>query len=258
MTQIASATPSDVAETVPPRKALRGPAYREFIRDVVVRKTARNYLEVGVHNGSTLALIDCPAIGVDPQFVFDRNPMGKKRILHLYQMGADEFFRDHDPRAVFGAPVDVAFLDGMHRFEYLLRDFINTERVCDASGLIMIDDCLPLNLEMTERNHRPELRKDKAIANWWTGDVWKVVSILREYRPDLRILPVDVIPTGNIMVTNLDPSSTRLRDAYFEIVDRYASLEMDAVAFESYWTCNAPRAASELLEDFNFSLHVRA
>ena len=240
------------------RKLLKGPAYREFVRAVVQQKAARNYLEVGVHNGSTLALIDCPAIGVDPAFVFDRNPVGRKRVMHLYQMGSDEYFRDHDPRAVFGSPVDVAFLDGMHQFEYLLRDFMNTERVCDRNGVIMMDDCMPVNLEMTERKHRPEQRKDKGIAGWWTGDVWKVVSILREYRPDLRITPVDVTPTGSIVVSNLDPSSTVLADAYFEIMDRFAALEMDEAAFETYWTVNKPVPASALLSDFSLSLHVRA
>ena len=44
---------------------------------MIERKAARNYLEVGVHNGSTLAHVECPAIGVDPAFVFDRNPVGR-------------------------------------------------------------------------------------------------------------------------------------------------------------------------------------
>jgi hypothetical protein len=253
-----NAAAPDAKDEIPPRRLLSGPAYRDFVRAMTIGKAARNYLEVGVHNGSTLSIIDCPAIGVDPQFVFDRNPMLRKRVLHLYQMGSDEFFRDHDPRAIFGSPVDVAFLDGLHQFEYLLRDFINTERVCDRNSVIMLDDCLPANLEMTERKHRPDLRKDVGLAGWWTGDVWKVVNILREYRPDLRIVPVDVAPTGSIVVSNLDPSSTRLQDAYFEIMDRYAGVTMDAKAFDAYWQVNAPRPAHDLTEGFNLSLYIRA
>lgn len=244
----AAAPPPDgaQADAAPSRRPLRGPPYRDFICSVVARRQARSYLEVGVHNGSTLSLIGCPAIGVDPNFVLDRNPVGAKTVLHLYQMTSDKFFRDHDPRAVFGCPVDVVFLDGLHQFEYLLRDFINAERICEPGSLIMLDDCLPINLEMTERQHRRELRKDQPLAGWWTGDVWKVVNILREYRPDLRLLPVDVQPTGNILITNLDPGSTVLRDAYLEIMDRYSGLELDAEGFETYWTVNAPRPAAEL------------
>jgi hypothetical protein len=230
---------------------LRGPSYREFVREVVVRTGAKSYLEIGVHNGSTLAVIDCAAIGVDPQFVFDRNPMGKKPTLHLYQMGSDDFFRAHDPRAIFGRPVDVAFLDGLHLFEYLLRDFINTERVCGPESVILLDDCLPANLEMTEREHRPQLRKDQGIAGWWTGDVWKVVHVLREHRPDLRIVPVDVFPTGSMVITGLDPASTRLQDAYSEIVERYAAMVMDDPMFETHWRVNAPRPASDVAADFS-------
>lgn len=240
-----------------PHKVLSGPIYRQFIYDLLTRKAARNYLEVGVHKGFTLADVQIPSIGVDPAFVFDRSPMGKKRVLHLYQMGSDEFFRDHDPRAVFGGPVDVAFLDGLHIFEYLLRDFINTERVCDRNSLILLDDCMPLSIEMTERYHQPENRQDKATSKWWTGDVWKVVSILREYRPDLRLTAVDVQPTGSILVSNLDPASTVLYDRYFEIVDRFRDLTFTPETFEEYWTVNAPRPASDLTFGFDLSLHIR-
>lgn len=255
MTDATASAPPAAAQ--PLRKMLQGPAYREFVKAITEAKAARNYLEVGVHNGSTLTLIERPAIGVDPNFVFDRNPMGRKRVLHLFQMGSDEFFRDYDPRAIFGAPVDVAFLDGMHRFEFLLRDFINTERVCDRNGVILIDDCLPVNLEMTERVHRPEARQDKALAGWWTGDVWKVVTILREYRPDLRITPVDVVPTGSIVVSNLDPSSTRLSDAYFEIIDRFTAQTLTPQGYEAYWETNRPIPAASVLNDFSLSLHMR-
>lgn len=248
---------AEAAAPAPARKRLGSLSYRDFVRQVVELKRARNYLEVGVYNAACLSKINVPAIGVDPNFGLEFNPVGGKRVLHLYQMTSDEFFRDHDPRRIFGAPVDVAFLDGMHLFEYLLRDFINTERVCDRDGVVLLDDCLPVNLEMTERQHRPQARKDKAVAGWWTGDVWKVVSILREYRPDLRITPVDAAPTGSIVVSNLDPSSTLLKDAYFEIVDRFAQVELQPDGFEAYWEANRPVPAAELIENFNLSLFIR-
>ena len=226
---------------------LAGPAYRLFIQKVAELKKARNYLEIGVHNGSTLALMGCPAIGVDPKFVLDRNPIGSKPVLHLYQMTSDDFFRAHDPRRIFGSEVDLAFLDGLHLFEYLLRDFINTEGACAPDSLIMLDDCLPRAVEMTERDHRPALRRHEAYKNWWTGDVWKVIEVLREFRPDLMLTPVDVIPTGSVVVSNLDPSSKVLQDNYNNIVQRYLSLELIDESFESYWTVNAPMSVNEAL-----------
>jgi hypothetical protein len=153
--------------------------------------------------------------------------------------------------------VDVAFLDGMHLFEYLLRDFINVERACDRNSVVMLDDCLPINIEMTERTSRPELRKDRQIAGWWTGDVWKVVSILRELRPDLRITPIDVIPTGSIVVTNLDPTSTVLYDRYFDIVEQHRGVEFTPESFEAYWKTNAPGPATAVTSGFDLSLTIR-
>jgi len=249
--------PAQAATQSVARKTLIGPTYRQFITEVLKKKAARNYLEVGVRAGETVAEAPCHTIGVDPNFVIDRNPVGSKRILHLYQMTSDEFFRDHDPRGVFGGPVDVAFLDGLHVFEYLLRDFINTERVCDRNSLILLDDCLPVNIEMTEREHRRELRVDKAIAGWWTGDVWKVVSILRELRPDLRITPVDVRPTGSIMISNLDPTSTVLYDRYFEILDKYLPITLTPAVFEAYWKTNRPVSSEAVTGYFNLSLFAR-
>jgi hypothetical protein len=239
---------SGMADVDPLFRALTGPAYRLLVQRIAQLKKARNYLEIGVHNGSTIQLIDCPTIGVDPAFVFQYGPMGKKPVLHLYQQTSDDFFRDHDPRQIFGSGVDLAFLDGLHLFEYLLRDFMNTEAASEPDGLILIDDCLPGSLEMTERDHRPELRKDQARKGWWTGDVWKVISVLREYRPDLRIMPVSVNPTGSMVVSKLDPKSTVLKDACQEIMDRYLHLEMTPEIFESYWETNAPIEANTALQ----------
>jgi hypothetical protein len=240
-----------MTEIPPPLKPLVGPAYRLFVQRISQLKVARNYLEIGVHNGSTMQLVDVPTIGVDPDFVYKYNLVGKKPVLHLYRQTSDAFFGEHDPRLIFGSEVDLAFLDGMHLFEYLLRDFMNTERVCAPDSLIMIDDCMPLSREMTEREYRPALRLDQAHNRWWTGDVWKVISVLREYRPDLRIMPVDVVPTGSMVVGNLDPTSTVLQTAYQEIMARYLHVEMTDEMFEAYWKINAPMDADAALRELN-------
>jgi hypothetical protein len=242
---------------VPPHKPLAGPPYRSFIWEILGRKNARNYMEIGVRDGGTIVNAACPTIGVDPMFAFRVNPVGKKRALHLFQMTSDEFFRDYDPRAILGGSVDVSFLDGLHQFEYLLRDFINTEKVSGRDSVIFLDDCMPVNIEMTERVHRRENRVDVARAQWWTGDVWKVVSILRQHRPDLRITPVDVQPTGSIVVSNLNPDSTVLYDRYFDILDEYAGLELTQEVFDAYWELNYPVSAGKIIKDFEFTLFMR-
>lgn len=248
-----------VAPVAPPaRKALSGPNWNAYIHEVLKRRNAKNYLEIGVRHGVTFAGVACPSIGVDPVFIFDRNPMGAKKVMHLYQMTSDDFFADYSPSAIFGRVVDVAFLDGLHQYEYLLRDFINTEKHCGHNSLILLDDCLPVNTEMTERVHDPAARVDKDIAGWWTGDVWKVVTILREYRPDLRITPVDVHPTGNVAVSNLNPASTVLSEKYFEIVDRFHDLVIDQQGLDDYWRINAPIKVGDVFQNFEMSRYFKA
>lgn len=234
----------------------KGPLYRDYVAEIVKKKNARNYMEIGVREGFCISGIDVPTLGIDPFFQFACNPVSNKKVLHLFQMGSDEFFRDYDPRAFFqGNPIDVAFLDGLHQFEFLLRDFINTEKYSSRSSLILLDDCLPVNVEMTERQHVPTARQDTELAGWWTGDVWKVVSILRKYRPDLKLLPFNTTPTGNVMVTNLDPTSTILSERYFDIIQEFHSVELTDGSLSDFMRLNEPIDASKMLSHMDYSLY---
>ena len=234
----------------------QGPIFRDFVARMVQSKRARTYLEIGVRDGSTLVLVDCASIGVDPSFQFTLNPMGKKPSLHLFQMTSDEFFKSHDVVEILGRPLDVVFLDGLHQFEYLLRDFYNSERSSHRDGLIMLDDCLPVNSEMTERTHNPAGRANQDLASWWTGDVWKMLPILRKFRPDLQIALVDTSPTGNVCVVNLDPTSTVLRDRYFDIVAEFAGIAMDDQLLVQLYRDNHVVEASTILSGFDASLTI--
>jgi hypothetical protein len=137
----------------------------------------------------------------------------------MFQMQSDTFFEMYDPVAVLGGPIDLAFLDGMHLFEYLLRDFIHTERACHAGSMVVLHDCVPIDPFMATRDS-----EDKAIRNksrqplWWTGDVWKVVAILQHYRPDLVITLFDAPPTGLVVVTHLDRANRTLSEQYNAIL----------------------------------------
>jgi hypothetical protein len=60
-------------------------------------------------------------------------------------------------------------------------------------------------------------------------------------------MPVDVSPTGSIVVSNLDPASNVIRDAYDEIMSAYLEQEMTDEVFQSYWQTNAPIDANTSL-----------
>lgn len=126
-------------------------------------------------------------------------------------------------------------LDGLHRAEYLLRDFINTERSAHRRTLVLLHDCLPLNSRMAERKPRPGDDSEGAYRDAWTGDVWRVLFALQLRRPDLHLRFLDCPPTGLVAVSNLNPSSTTLRDGYLAAVQEMTSLELDPERMAALW-----------------------
>jgi Methyltransferase domain len=130
---------------------------------------------------------------------------------------SDEFFARRDVRAELGGrPVDLALIDGLHHFEYALRDFMNLERLCTPQSTILIDDCFPHDRRTAERER---------FDGFWSGDVWKVVVLLKKYRPDLSIHTVAAPPTGMCVVRNLDPGSRFIADNLQRLVDEFTKLD---------------------------------
>ena len=182
----------------------------EFLRRLHRQLKPKRYLEIGVNSGASLRLSRARSIAIDPEF----------KIIHplrcnlvMAKATSDDFFARPEPFKHFrGRPVDLAFIDGMHLFEFALRDFINVERACDWASVVVFDDMLPRNVQEAARD-----RETRA----WTGDVYKVIETLREYRPDLVLLPVNTAPTGLLVVLAPDATNTALKDSYDEIEKRY-------------------------------------
>ena len=157
----------------------------------------RGYLETGVWMGNSLKLARCPAIGIDP-FPDIRVELGENHRVH--EVTAEEFFENSAHLDGF-PPIDLTYVDGLHLIESALFDFMNIERVAHPGTVVVIDDIFPNHPVQALRN-----RSSKA----WTGDVWKILPILREQRPDLLLLPVDTHPTGSLVVIGLRPDDGHL------------------------------------------------
>jgi hypothetical protein len=214
---------------------LPGVPYLEFLAHLHRHLGPQSYLEIGTSEGESLAAARCDAIAVDPQFALAGNAAAGRARTFLFQMPSDVFFRDTDVRRFFPNGVDLAFLDGMHRIEFLLRDFINTEASAHRRSLILVHDCLPLNARMARRSYMPGPAEEGQQAMSWTGDVWKIIPVLKEYRPDLRLMLLDCPPTGLLAISRIDPQSTSLDAAYHGIIDRYASISIDAYDLKRLW-----------------------
>jgi hypothetical protein len=212
-----------------------GVPYPQFLAALHAHLSPQTYLEVGTETGASLALVNCDAIAVDPQFQLQVSATGGRKRTFFFQMPSDTFFGTEDVRELLGRPLDLAFLDGMHRFEYLLRDLAGAEAACHPRSLILLHDCVPLNPRMASRKWLPGGTSERDTSSFWTGDVWKLLPALKKYRPDLRVHVMDCPPTGLVAITRVDPSSRILADSYYEIMDEYAGSVMDESRLRSFW-----------------------
>ena len=172
---------ADPRHLAPP---LAGAHYLRLVAAAHREFAPARYFEIGTLRGASLALAACASVAVDPRFLL---PEG--------------------------------FLDGMHRFEFLLRDFINTERHCTPGSVVMLHDCVPVCSQITHRHQgAPRIAVHDVMPGAWAGDVWKLLPILREHRPGLRLDVFDARPTGLVLVTGLDPASRVLAERYEQIV----------------------------------------
>ena len=200
--------------------ALPGPDYRHALAAIHAQLKPRTYLEIGVSSGATLALANpsTRALGVDPAPQL-KNPPGPNA--KIYPLASDDFFAETDIRAELGGlPVELAFIDGLHLFEFALRDFIAIERLCTRASTVLVHDTYPLD-RLTAARER--------TTQFWSGDIWRLVLILKKYRPDLAVHTIGALPTGLTVIRNLDPASRVLGDRLDEIVAEFLALDFSAV-----------------------------
>ena len=166
----------------------------------------RNYLEIGIDTGVSLALSRVPSIGIDPAFSVVSE---LDTDVQLVRATSDDYFRQNNPTERFGGdPLDLAFIDGMHLAEFALRDFIYVEAYTARTSVVVFDDMLPRSVV--------EAARDRQTVSW-TGDVFKVTHVLQRLRPDLVVLEVDTQPTGTVVVLLPDARSTTLAEHYTAI-----------------------------------------
>lgn len=233
----------------------------EFLLALHDRLQPRTYLEIGVGEGRSLALSRARSVAVDPA---PRVAFPTREGVYIVKATSDEFFaregalepllgRSGEPMPGDLAPesrddaatrrsLDLVFIDGMHLVEYAVRDLTYVERYAAWWTVIVLDDVFPRSVEEAARQRRTQA---------WAGDVYKLHEVLGEYRPDLIGIPVDVSPTGLLILLGADPGNARLADHYHEIlaqhvrpdpqqvprsvIERHGAHDPDTVLAASLW-----------------------
>lgn len=168
-----------------------GPAYSDWLAWFHEMLSPQTYLEIGVETGRSLQIAqgETRAIGIDPSLGIV-HPLSAW--CKLFQQTSDEFFESTGPTKVFGRPTDFAFLDGLHTFDQTLRDFLNLEPHLHSDSIVLMHDIYPVIPETAYRDR---------ITEFWVGDTWKVVPILREERPDLNVFVIPTFPSGLCVIS---------------------------------------------------------
>lgn len=156
------------------------------IQEIIDKKNAQTYLEIGVWGGICFNLIKCPIkIAVDPKILIEeRNPDN-----YYFEMTSNKFFRKKR-NFLKKNLLDVVFIDGLHTYRQALKDVKNSLKYLNEGGVIVIHDCNPPSqsaaIPVKSLNDLKKLKLPKN-GNIWCGDVWKTIVHLRSKRKELIV-----------------------------------------------------------------------
>lgn len=204
-----------------------GVRYIQVLRAAHAALDPAVYLEIGVRTGKSLALSRRRAIAIDPDFAPLHAELRNDPRVMLFEQTSDEFFAGHDRTDLLGeARVDFAFIDGLHHADQVIRDLSNVERWSHPGGVVAIHDAAP---------ERPEIaRRTRTKGDQWAGDVWRVVPMLSQHRPDLRLTLLAAAPTGLLLVSRLNPNADPMDGLADELASWPASEADQDAAFARF------------------------
>ena len=131
------------------------PTRFEIIQKIIDKKNYKTYLEIGCDKNLNFSKIKIDnKIGVDPV------SGGTLR------MTSTDFFKNN--KDFF----DCIFIDGLHIYDQVRKDILNSLNFLKSNGTIILHDCLPSKIwnQIVPR-----------IYGHWNGDVWKAIVEARTY-----------------------------------------------------------------------------
>ena len=215
------------------------PHHYALLEHVHERLQPRTYVEIGVDAGLSLrfARPGTTVLGIDPALADE--VVAKHPDATLIASTSDDFFATHDLDALLGdRPLDLAFVDGMHRFEFVLRDLANLQPHCHPDTIVLIHDCLPTDRACAARERT-------TVA--WAGDVWRAAHALSTERPEIGFVTLDVAPTGMGLLTGLGRAEP-LADQVDDWTERYAEVDYDVFERDPVGAVNRRPGTADLLD----------
>lgn len=177
--------------------------FRWDLIDYLIKKNNYNdYLEIGCDNDQLFSRININnKVGVDP---FKGGTIRKT---------SNEFFLENTKF------FDIIFIDGLHIYKQAKKDILNSVKVLNDDGIILVHDCLP---DSIGKQAVPRYKMQ------WNGDVWKsIVDLRQDENLEIFTCKIDqgigvIKKKNNSSVLKLEKSIEELRfKDFFNNYDRY-------------------------------------
>ena len=155
----------------------------DMIEYLIKKNNYKKYLEIGCDQNQLFSRINIQnKVGVDPA------SGGNVRET------SDNFFEKN--KDMF----DIVFIDGLHIYEQVKKDILNSIKYLNDEGVILIHDCLPDSMAK-QAVPRYEMQ--------WNGDVWKAIVDLRQ-NTDLEIFTCEIDQGIGIIKKNKNTSILKI------------------------------------------------
>lgn len=188
----------------------------ELLNSLIEKNNYKKYLEIGVNTPSQPGY-NWKGIEIELKHGVDPN------VNTTYQVTSDEFFEK-----LISTKYDIIFVDGLHLFEQVYKDIINSLNNLNENGLIVVHDCNPTT-EITQRRER--------ASDAWHGDVWKAIVKLRTEREDLEICVVDtdegcgIIRLGNQKLLSVE-QNTNIYD--YSFLEKNRTIALNLISIQTF------------------------
>ena len=137
----------------------------DLIQYLINKNKYSDYLEIGCDQDQLFSKIKIEnKIGVDP---YSGGNVRKT---------SDDFFKDNKEK------FDIVFIDGLHTYNQVKKDILNSLDCLKEGGIVLVHDCMPDSLS------KQAVPRYRMI---WNGDVWKAIVDLRQ-REDLEIFTCEM------------------------------------------------------------------
>ena len=163
----------------------------DLINYLINKNNYSNYLEIGCDDDVLFSKINIKnKIGVDP--VSGGN----------IRKTSNDFFKTNKKN------FDIVFIDGLHHYEQVKQDVINSINFLNKNGIILLHDCMP---DSMSKQAVPRYKMQ------WNGDVWKAIIHFRQQKfIDTYTCEIDqgigiIKKRENSSILNIDKSISQLK-----------------------------------------------